>query len=107
MNTENSKTNEPHKFALNLSQRLDLRSSNKHNTLKNLSIYYTWKNMKKLYKNNKLKIVTPTWNDEFKLPDGSYSVSDIQDYIEYIMKKHETLTKISPIHVYIHKTNNR
>ena len=86
MNTENSKTNEPHKFALNLSQRLDLRGSNKHVALQNLSIYCTWKNIRKQYKDNKLKIITPTWNDELELPDGSYSVTDIQDYIEYIIK---------------------
>ena len=64
MNTENSKTNEPHKFVLNLSQRLDLRSQN------NLSIYYTWKNIRKQCKNNKLKIITPTWNNEFELLDS-------------------------------------
>ena len=66
MNTKNSKTNESHKFVLNLSQRLDLRSSNKHVALQNLSIYYTWKIIRKQYKNNKLKIISPTWNDEFK-----------------------------------------
>ena len=107
MNTENNKRNESHKFVLNLSQRLDLRSSNKHVALQNGSIYYTWKNIRKQYKNNKLKIIAPTWNDEFELPDGSYSVSDIQDYIEYIIRKHETLTKIPPIHVYINRINNR
>ena len=74
MNTENSKTNEPLKFVLNLSQRLDLKSSNKNVALQNLSIYYTWKNIRKQYKNNKLKITASTWNDEFELPDGSYSV---------------------------------
>ena len=83
MTTENSKTNEPHKFVLNLSQRLDLRSSGKHVALQNLSIYYTWKNIRKWYKSNKLNIIVPTWNDEFELPYGSYSVSDIQDYIEF------------------------
>ena len=107
MNTENSKTNKPYKFVLYLSQRLNLRSSDKHVTLQNFSIHYTWKNIRKQYKNNKLKIIAPTWNDEFELPDGSYSVSDIQDYIEYIIKKHETLTKIPPIHVYINRINNR
>ena len=107
MNMENSETSEPHKFVLNLSQRLGLRSSDKHVALQKLSIYYTWKNIRKKYKNNKLKIIAPTWNDEFELPDGSYSVSDIQDYTEYIIKKHETLTKIPPIHVYINKINNR
>ena len=107
INTENSKTNERHKYVLNLSQRLDLRRSNKHVALQNLSIYHTWKNIRKQYKNNKLKIIAPTWNDEFELPDGSYSVSDIQDYIEFIIKKHETLTTIPPIHVYINRINNR
>ena len=104
---KNSKTNEPHKFVLNLSQRLDLRSSNKHVALQNLSIYYTWKNIRKQYKNNKLKIIAPTWNDKFELPDGSYFVSDIQDYIEYIIKKHEIITTIPPIYVYINRINNR
>ena len=89
MNAENSKTNEPHKFVINLSQRLDLRSSDKHVALQNLYIYYKWKNIRKQYKNNKLKIIAPISNDEFELPDGSYSVSDIQDYIKYIMKKHK------------------
>ena len=74
MNMENSKTNEPHKFVLNLSQRLDLRSSNKHVALQNLSTYYTWKNIRKQYKNNKLKIIVSTWNDEFELTDDFYSV---------------------------------
>ena len=92
MNTENSKTNELHKFFLNFSQRLDLISSNKHVALQNLSIYYTWKNIRKQYKNNKSEIIAPTWNDEFELPDGSYYKSDIQNYIEYVIKKHETLT---------------
>ena len=89
MNAKNSKTNEPHKFVLNLSQRLDLRSSNKHVALQNLSIYYTWKNIGQQYKNNKLKIIAPTWNDEFELPelpDGSYLLLNIQGYIEYYKK---------------------
>ena len=108
MNTENSKTNETHKFVLNLSQRFNLRSSDKHVALQNLSVYYTWKNIRKQYKNNKLKIIiAPTRNDEFELLDGSYSVPDIQDYIEYIIKKHETLTTNPPIHVYINRINNR
>ena len=107
MNTENSKANEPYKFVLNLSQRLDLRSSNKQVALQNFSIYCFRKNICKQYKNNKLKIIAPTWNDEFELPDGSYPVSDILDYIEYIIRKHETLTTIPPIHVYINRINNR
>ena len=65
------------KFVLNLSQRLDLKSLNKYVSHQNLSIYYTWKNVRKQCKNNKVKIIAPTWNDEFELPDGFYSVSDI------------------------------
>ena len=86
MNTENSKTNDPHKFFLNLSQRLDIRSSYKYVALQNLSICYTLKNIRQQLKNNKLKIIAPTWNNEFESPDGSYSVTDIQDYIEHIKK---------------------
>ena len=65
MSIENSKTNELHKIVPNLSRRLDLRGSNKHVAFQNLSIYYTWKNIRKQYKNNSLKIIAPTWNDEF------------------------------------------
>ena len=91
-----------------MSQRLHLKNSNKHVALQNLSIYYTWKNIKKQYKNNKLKIIAPTWNDVFELPDGCCSVSDIHGYIEYIIfKKKETLTGVPPIDVYINRTNNR
>ena len=70
---------------------MNLKNPNKNTVLTNLSIYYTWKNIKSEYNNNKVKISTPTWNDEFNLPDRSYSVSDIQDYFEYIIKKHETI----------------
>ena len=107
MNTENNKTNEPGKFALNLSQRLDLRSSNKYVSRQNLPNHYTWKNIRKQYKNNKLKLITPTWNDEFELPDSSYFVSDIHDFIEFSTKKYKTLTTVPPIHVYINRINNR
>ena len=81
INTESSKTNEPHRFVLNLSQIVDLRTSNKHVALQNLSIYYIWENIRKQYNSNKIKIIAPTWNDEFELPNGSYYVLDIQDYI--------------------------
>ena len=78
--------NEPHKFGPNLPLRLDsITKWNKHAALQNLSIYYTWENMREQYK-NKLKMIAPTWNDELELPDGSYSMSDIEDYIEYIKK---------------------
>ena len=73
----------------------------------NLSIYYTWKNIKSAYNNNKFKISAPTWNDEFDLPDGSYSIADIQDYFEFIIKKHETLTENAPIQIYPNKIKNR
>ena len=107
MNTKNSNMSESHKFVLNLSQRLDLISLNKHVAFHNLSIYYTRKNIRKQYMNNKLKIIAPTWNDEFELPDGSYSVSDTQDYIAFITKKHEILTTNPSIHVYINIINDR
>ena len=75
--------------------------------LSNLSIYYTWKNIKSWYNNNKFKISAPTWNDKFELPDGLYSVSDIQDYFEYILKKHgEDIDKPS-VQIYVNKIENR
>ena len=88
MNSENSKKFERHVLILKLTNKLCLRIGEKIIALSNLSIYYTWKNIKSSYNNNKFKISAPTWNDEFELPDGSYSVSDIQDYFEYILKKH-------------------
>ena len=71
MNTENSKTNESHKFRLTLADILNLKDPNKSIALANLNIYYSWKNIKSAYKNNKFKISAPTWNDEFDLPDRS------------------------------------
>ena len=73
----------------------------------NLSIYYTWKNIKSEYNNNKFKISAPTWNDTFDFPDGSYSIADIQDYFEFIIKKHETLTENPPLQIYPNKIKNR
>ena len=106
MNTENSKTSELHRFKLNLTDKLNLKNPNKNMALTNLSIYYTWKNIKSEYKNNKFKISAPTWNDPFDLPDGSYSIEDIQDF-EFIIKKHETLTENPPIQIYPDKIKNR
>ena len=88
MNSENSKTSKSHVLILKLTNKLDLRIGEKIIALSNLSIYYTWKNIKSSCNNNKFKISTPTWDDKFELTDGSYSVSDIQDYFEYILKKH-------------------
>ena len=71
MNIKNSKTNEPHRFRLSLADKLNLKDPTKNMALANLSIYYTWKNIKSGYNNNKFKIYAPNWNDEFDLPDGS------------------------------------
>ena len=107
MNTESSKTSEPHRFKLDLTDKLNLKNPNKNMALANLSIYYTWKNIKSEYNNNKFKISAPTWNETFDLPDGSYSIDDIQDYFEFIIKKHETLTENPPIQIYPNKIKNR
>ena len=88
ISSENSKNSEPHVLTLKLTNELDLRIGEKTIALSNLSIYYTWKNIKSSYNNNKFKIYAPTWNDKFELPDGSYYVSDIQDYFEFILEKH-------------------
>ena len=107
MNTENSKTNEPHRFRLDLTDKLNLKNPKKNMALVILSIYYTWKNIKSEYRNNKFKISAPTWNETFDLPDGSYSIDDIQDYFEFIIKKHETLTENPPVQIYPNKIKNR
>ena len=107
MNSRNSKTNEPNRSKYDLIDKLDLKNPNKNMALANLSIYYTWKNVKSTYNNNKLKILAPTWNETFHLPDGSYSISEIQDYIEYIIKKHETIGETVPILIYANTINNR
>ena len=107
MNTENSKTNEPHRLKLDLTDKLNLKNPNKNMALANLIIYYTWKDIKSEYKNNKYKISAPTWNDTFDLPDGSYSIDDIQDYYEFIIKKRETLNEDLPIEIYPNKIKNR
>ena len=87
MNDEKSKTSKPHVLILKLTDKLDLRRKEKSIALSNLSIYYTWINIKSSYNNNKFKISAPTWNDKFELPDGSYSMSDIQDYSGLIVVK--------------------
>ena len=79
MNSENSKTSDPDRLLLNLTDKISLRRKDKYIALSNFSIYYIRKNIKKSYKNNKCTISVPTWNDEFELPHGSYSISDIQD----------------------------
>ena len=107
MNSKNSKTNESYKFKYDLIDKLDLKNPNKNMALANLSIYYTWKNVKSTYNNNKSKISAPTWNETFDLRDGSYNISEIQDYIEYIIKKHEAIGENALILIYANTINNR
>ena len=104
MNAENSEINESNKFIYQFTDKFNLNTSNNKNIrLVNLSIYCTWKNIKSECNNSKFKISAPTWNDEFDLPDGSYSSSDIQDYFEFIIKKHETFAENSPKQIYPNK----
>ena len=107
MNTKNSKTNEPNRFKYDLIDKLDLKNSNKNMILANLSIYYTWKNVKSIYRNNKFKISASTWNETFDFPDGLYNISEIQDYIEYTIKKHETIGENAPILIHSNTINDR
>ena len=107
MNSENSKTSEYQVLVFKLTDKLDLRRGQKTVALSNLSISYTWKNIKSSYNDNKFKISAPTWNEEFELPDGSYSVSDIQDYFEYILKKHSERVDNPPIRLYVNRIENR
>ena len=107
INSENSKTLENNVLVLKLTNKLDLRRGQKTIALSNLSIYYTWKNVKSSYNNNKFKISPPTWSEEFKLPDGSYSVQDIQDHFEYILKKHRESVDNPSIRIYVNKIENR
>ena len=92
---------------MDLTDKLNLKNRNKNMALANLSIHYTWKNIKLEYNNNKFKISVPTWNDTFNLPDGSYSINDIQDYFEFIIKKHEILIEDPPVEIYPTKIKNR
>ena len=106
MNSKNSKTSEPHRFRLDLTDKLDLKDPKKNMALANLRIYYTWRNIKSEY-NNKFKISAPTCNDAFYLPDGFYSIADIQNYFEFIIKKPKTLTENPPVKIYPSKIKNR
>ena len=106
INTENGRTSEYHVLLLNLTNKIDLRSE-KTVALSNLSIYYTRKNIKSSYNDNKFKISAPTRSEEFNLPDGSYSVTDIQNYFKYILKKHGENVYNPSIIIYINKIENR
>ena len=106
--SKNSKTSDPHTLLLNLTDKVNLKRSDNYVPLSNLSVYYTWKNIKKSYKNNKFKISAPTWNKEFEIPvDGSHSLSDIQYYFAYIFKIHREKTVNLSIRIYINKIENR
>ena len=105
MNSENSKISKSNVLALKLTNKLDLRIGEKVIALSNLSIYYTWRNIKSSYNNNKFKISPPTWNDE--LPDGQYSVSNIQDYFEYIFKKHGEDIDELPVEIHVNEIEKR
>ena len=107
MSTENNKTSEPHRFKLDLTDKLNLKDRKKDMALTNLSIYYTWKNIKSQQNNNKFKVSAPTWSDTFDLPDGSYSIADIRDYFEFIIKKHENLTENATVQIYVDKIKNQ
>ena len=106
MNSKNSQTSTPHVLIFKFTNKFDLRRGENRIALSNLSIYYTWKNMKSSY-NNKFKISVPTWNDKFELSDGLYSVSNIQDYFEYILKKHGKNIENPSVKIYVNKMVNR
>ena len=103
MNSENSKTSDAQILVLKLTDKLDLRRTEKIIALSNLSIYYTWKNIKSSYNDNKLKISASRWNGKSDLPDGWYSVSDIQDHFEYILKKHRENNDNPSVKIYVNK----
>ena len=96
MNYENSKTSDPHRLLFNLTDRINVKRRD-----------YTWENIKKSYINSKIKISAPTWNEEFELLNGSYSVSDIRDYSTYMLKRYETVTDNPSIKIYLNKIENR
>ena len=106
MDSENNRTSKYHVLVLKLTNKLDLRRSQETVALSNLSVYYTWKNIKSSYNNNKFKISAPTWSEEFELPDGSYSISNIQDYFEYFLKKHSESVDNPSIRIYVNKIEN-
>ena len=107
MNSESSKASKLHVFTLKLTSKLDLRLGEKVIVLSNFIIYYLWRNINSSYNYNKFKISSPTWDDEFELTDGTYSVSDIQDYFKYILKKLGENTNKPSLQIYVNKIENR
>ena len=107
MNSKSSKTSKPHVLILKLTDKSDFGRGENRIALSNLSIHFTWKNIKSSHNNNKFKISSPTQNDKFELLDGSYSVPDIQDYFEYILKKHGENIDNPSVKIYVNKIENR
>ena len=107
MNFEDSKIYDLYRLLLNLSDKINLKKNDKYVAFSSLSIYYTWKNIKNSNKNNKFEISASTWNNDFELLDRSYFASDIQNYFEYIIKKHDTLTDNRSIRIYVNKIESR
>ena len=105
-NSKNSKTCEPHRLLLNLADKINLKKRSQYFALSNLILCYTCKNIKKANKNNKFEIWAHAWNEKSDLPDGSYSVSDIEDYFEYILIKHGEKID-NPTIIYIDKIENK
>ena len=104
MNSENIKTSKPHVLILNLTDKKDLQRGEKSIAISNLSTYYTLKNIKISYNDNKFKIPAPAQNDNFELPNESYLISDIQDHFQYILKDN---TDNPSIRLYRNKIQNR
>ena len=104
MNSENIKTSGFNRILLNISDKINLEKSDKYVALLNLTIYYTWKNIKRSHSNITFEISVPTWNE---LLDKSFSISYIQDYFKYIIEKHETVTHNPPIRIYMNQIESR
>ena len=107
MNSKFSKKYDFHKILLNFSDKTDLKKSNIHVASLHLTIYCTWKKIRESCKTNKFRISGPIWNEKFELQDGSYSVSYIQNYFEYIIQKHETVAYNPSIRIYVNKIENK
>ena len=107
MDSENGENSKPHVLILKFTDKLNCRRDEKSIVLSNLLIYYTWENIKSTYNNNKFKISAPTRNVKFELPDRSHSISNIQDYFEYILKRQNEKIDNPPIRIYLNKIKNR
>ena len=99
MNSKSTKTSDPQNLLLNFKDKIDLKRKSNYSTLSNVSIHYTWKNIKKSYRNNNFKTSGRTWHEEFELLDESYSISNIQDYFTHIIQKHGEKAVITLIRI--------